>query len=137
MQSWAELASVLHAAAQATQPGGAIVVLSQLAEPPGRTLRLLASLETGPGLAGAIASSEADDTLPAATLLRLRSEFGLYLVSRLSRETVEELGLGYIDQAQELERLSRGLGASLLLGGAGHRPLLPLAAAVDSNVSHV
>ncbi len=135
MQSWEELASLLHAAAQATQPGGAIVVLSQLSQPPGRTVRLLASLETGPGLAGAIASSEANDTLPAATLLRLRSEFGLYLVSRLSRETVEELGLGYIDQPQEVERLSRERGTSLLLGGAGHRPLPSLSEPVGGRLS--
>jgi hypothetical protein len=136
MQSWEELASVLHSAALATQPGGAIVVLSQLAQPPGRTVRLLASLETGPGLAGAIASSEADDTLPASTLLRLRSEFGVYVVSRLSRETVEELGLGYIDQPQEIERLSRGRGVSLLLGGAGHRPLASLAEPVAGRSAH-
>jgi nickel-dependent lactate racemase len=92
-QTWENVARALAAAEHVLDDDGAIVVCSDLAEPPGPALQCLAGADDPGGALRQIARRRLPDALEAVQLARSLARGKVYLVSRLDDETVEALGI--------------------------------------------
>ncbi|EMI21362.1 hypothetical protein RMSM_01700 [Rhodopirellula maiorica SM1] len=137
--SWANLARAIVAAASHTQPGGTIVLWSQIDDSPSDRLvlrlssdRELDELEHDDqeGSAEELAEQSMlgqsedgfiiwDDSIAIAdSIQRVRSEYRLLLHSKLSTEMAESLGLGAIESLDALEHLSKSFDSCGILRAA-------------------
>lgn len=119
-QTWENFGRALFAAASVVTDGGAIVLCTDLHCPPGPALQRLTALEEGEATFRRIRRERSPDAVAAALLWTLRQRLRLYLLSGLESETVEELGLGYVSRAEEVNRLSQRYDSWILLADA-HR----------------
>lgn len=123
-QTWENFGRALFAASQAVADGGAIVLCTELCRPPGPALRSLAILDNQPELFQQAIRRERSEDAPSACLLaQIIPRVRVYLLSRLTGEAVEELGIGYVQEATEVQRLSRQHSSCILLGNAQHAML--------------
>ena len=60
------------------------------------------------------------DATTATLLAETRERVQVYLLSELDSEAVEDLGVGFVGDAEEVERLSRQYASCILLGNAHH-----------------
>ena len=121
-QTWREVARALRAATQYANPGGSIVVCTQLRESVGKSLRRLSdSHHSRDSIAKKLSQERTDDALPAAVVLEATRDYHVYLTSELSRGSVENLGLGVIETEDQLSHLVSQHATCTVLGSAQHR----------------
>ena len=119
-QTWETFARALFAASSAVTEDGAIVLCTNLRRKPGPALRRLANWAQGDALPTKIRRDRAPDPLSATLLAEVRQHSRVYLLSGLSEETVEQLGIACVTQPTQIDRLTRQHDSCLLLGNAQH-----------------
>ena len=124
-QTWHNLARALHAASRIVSEEGTIVLCTQLAVPPGPALRRLATADEDRALERTLQRQRSADALPAWMLLEARRNSRVLLLSQLDGETVEDLGLGFVEQAEDIDRLGRQHDSCILLANAQHACPVP------------
>jgi len=118
-QTWDNFARALFAASQAVTEGGAIVLCTNLRNPPGPAMRRLAKLDGEPeNLERTLRGRRFEDALSAILLAATIQRAKVYLLSGLDGDFVEDLGLGHVENSGEIERLSRQYPSCILLGNA-------------------
>ncbi len=122
-QTWDNFSRALFSAGRAVCDGGAIVLCTELSCPTGAALRQLKGDATDEQLLHALQRERSDDAVAAAMLATERIRARVYLLSNLEQDDVEELGIGYVASADEVERLSRQFDSCILLGNAQHAML--------------
>jgi nickel-dependent lactate racemase len=118
-QTWENAARALHAASVMVQQDGAIVLCTELACPPGPALQRLAVGDED-RMYDDIRGLETPDAIAASMLLVAREQARVYLLSKLDSETVEDLGVGFVSDPEDVSRLSERHESCILLGNA-HR----------------
>jgi nickel-dependent lactate racemase len=119
-QTWINLARVLEAASQVVTEDGAIAICSDLAATPGPAMRCLAESDSVEDTLRTINRQRAVDAIPAAWLLHVLQDHAVFLLSRLDENTVEDLGMAYMSDAEDLIRLSHRFNGCITLRGAQH-----------------
>ncbi len=119
-QTWDNVCLALSAAADVTQPDGAIAICSELATPAGEALQMLAGADSLAEAEHAIRKSPPADALAALELARALADHHVYLLSRLPSRDVEELGMVAVSHPGELAHLARSRPLCLLLSGGQH-----------------
>lgn len=105
-QAWLHFARALHTANKCTSPGGSIVICSSLGGSVGAGLQRLRQTHRSPAaVAKQLAKDNYDDALAAATVLQAIRDHHVYLVSDIKKSSVESLGVGVIENAEQLSRL--------------------------------
>jgi hypothetical protein len=124
-QTWDNFARALAAAGRVVTEEGVIAICCDLDTPPGAALSCLAENEVAEVALRAINRQRADDALPAAWLLHILERHTVFLLSRLDEPVVEDLGMAYLANAEDLARLSLQFDSCITLRGAHH--LVPTA----------
>lgn len=126
-QTWDNFARALHAAKRIADDEAVIVLCTEIAQSPGAALQQLQEFDSvdAPDL---LDSSEPDG-ISAALLALTRDDARVLLLSQLDQDTVEDLGMGFVDDAEAVKRLTRQFESCILLGAA-HRTA-PVAAISD------
>ena len=107
---WHDIGRGLHEAARRLKPGGSVVVCSNLRQRPGPQLKrlsstALSSAESTKKQSIASSSPILDDLLAASMIARIREDHHIYLVSELSNELVEGLGMAVLENEEQLNQL--------------------------------
>ena len=127
-QTWENVVRAADAALAYAEPEATIVIWSSLQEPPDGALLTLDSETGSDGEADNLSQSGDDsDGLPrwdrfselARALSRVTAKHRLMIHSHLERESVEPIGIGVIDSAEELANLSRNFESCGVLRAAG------------------
>jgi len=122
-QTWDNFSRALFSAARAVRDGGAIVLCTEMSCPPGPALQKLRADASDDQLMLALKRDRSEDAVAAALLVSERLRAHVYLLSYLESEVVEDLGLGHVADADDVERLSRRFESCILLGNAQHAVL--------------
>ncbi len=117
-QTWENFARALHAAMQATADSGAIALLTDLQASPGHALARLTSGESGDELQRHLSREHSPDAHAAAILADARERYDIFLLSGLDRDLVEGIGLGHVEDPEQLIRLAARQRSITLLGSA-------------------
>ena len=120
VQTWENFARALSAALAAVADDGVILLCTDLRCPTGPALQLLASLNDAPEAIREIRRARSPDAVSAALLVEARERTQVYLLSGLDGETVEELGVGYVTDEDEVDHLCQQFDSFVLLADA-HR----------------
>ncbi len=104
-QTWANVGRALAGTAELVAEGGAVVICSNLSEPPGRSLGRLIGNPDLDTAARKILHDHDPDSWPAWYLAQALRRGPVYLLSQLSDETVEDMGLAPVESVDDLERL--------------------------------
>jgi len=122
-QTWDNFSRALFSASRAVRDGGAIVLCTELSCLPGPALQKLKADADEDQLMLALTRDRSEDAVAAALLVTERLRGHVYLLSNLASDTVEELGLGFVADADDVQRLSRQFESCILLGNAQHAVL--------------
>lgn len=117
-QTWENVGRALHVARHLIRPGGTIVVTSALHESIGRSLLRLSGSDPSEKIESRIKRDKRREALVAALILQLRREGRILLLSDLPTEHVESLGIGAVEDAQQLLRLLEGHDSCAVVRGA-------------------
>lgn len=117
-QTWENVGRALHVARHLVQPGGTVVVTSQLRESIGRSLLRLTGSDPSEKIESRIIRDRRREALAAALILQLRQEGRVLLLSDLPAERVESLGIGAIEDVSQLVRLLEGHDSCAIVRGA-------------------
>lgn len=122
-QTWDNLARAIFAARGVVAAGGAIVLCTELDRPLDPALRhLRAGLDLDDVLRG-IRRERTPGAAAASQLAQAIDQAQVYLLSGLSAEEVEELGIGYVEQPGDIQRLLEQRPNCTLLAHAQHAVL--------------
>jgi nickel-dependent lactate racemase len=116
-QSWAHVGRAAAIASRIVADEGAIVVCSELADPPGQAVQLLGDQNDPEVVLRAVRASDAADAMAAFELARARRKAHVFLLSQLDSEVVEGLGLAPAEQPEDVERLAARRESVALVGG--------------------
>lgn len=116
-QSWDNVGRALAAMAVVVDQEGAMVLCSDLSEPPGPGIERLVGAEDLEQVEREIDSDRPADTLAALELIRAAQRGKVYLVSRLDEDFVEDLGLLPV-ASEQLSRLAARYGSCIVLENA-------------------
>jgi nickel-dependent lactate racemase len=106
-QRWENVGRALAAAENLLVDGGAVVICSNLDQPPGESLgRLIGSTDLEK-TERKLLHDHGDDSMPAWHLARALQRGPVYLLSQLDAETVEDMGLAPVANLQEIVRLAQ------------------------------
>ena len=130
-QTWTNFGRALHAASQVVQDQGVIVLCTDLQCGPGPALQRLSSRDDDSTLAHELNRDRSKDAVSASLLVEARQRNHIYLLSGLAAEAVEDLGLGYISENQEISHLIQQFESCILLANA-HRAVLITDEATES-----
>ncbi len=119
-QNWEDFARALSAAMSAVADGGAILLCTDLHCLPGPALQALSAWNDDGAAAREIRRARSPDAVSAALLADALQRAQVYLLSGLDQETVEDLGVGYVSDAEEVNHLCRQFASFLVLADA-HR----------------
>lgn len=119
-QTWENFARALSTALAAVDDAGVILLCTDLRCLPGPALQTLTTLNEAPEALREIRRARSPDALSAALLAEARDRIQVYLLSGLDGETVEELGVGYVSQEEEVDHLCQQFDSFLVLADA-HR----------------
>jgi nickel-dependent lactate racemase len=123
-QSWLSVARAIFAAQRWVSPQGSIVIASQLQQAVGKGLGRLRNPHQSPeAIAKKLASDPSDDAIAAAVILQAISSHHVYLISELRSDALESLGLGAINDPEQLTRLISQHAACTVVEAAQHRTL--------------
>ena len=106
-QTWHNVATAIAAAETVLESDGVIVVYSELSDPPGRAIGLLADSDDYLTVEREILHCPSSDSYPAVQLCRALQRSSIYLRSQLRPSVVANLGITPIESDSELERLSQ------------------------------
>ena len=106
-QTWENLARALFAASQVVDDNGAILICSELQE------KLPQEMKTTWEDDGH--DQTAVDTISSRVIDDIRERYRLYLLSGLDSEAVEDVGMAYVADADEVARLARRSGSCILI----------------------
>lgn len=104
-QTWASVGRALAGTAELVAEGGAVVICSNLSEPPGHSLGRLVGNPDLDAAARKILHDHDRDSWPAWHLAQALRRGPVYLLSQLGEETVEDLGLAPVESVDDLARL--------------------------------
>ena len=104
-QTWDNLARAYSALAKTTSPGGSIVLCTNIDGPLPGVIQLLSSNDATQNLHEQLKQHPEVDVQTAAEILRLRSEYHLYLLSHLNHDDVESIGLAHIESPDQINNL--------------------------------
>ncbi len=104
-QTWTNFARALHSGKAAVKNKGTIVIRSRIAIRPSHSLRRLTSLESAASIEKQLSKEHALDTLSASLLSEYLQNNRIFMQCDLPQDAVEDLGVGYIADNQQLERL--------------------------------
>lgn len=124
-QSWDNFSRALHAAQQVCAKDGTIVLCTDLSCKPGPALKRLGTSEDKERLLQRLGNDRSADAISAWLLLDARDTSHVFLLSRLDEASVESLGIGYIDEPRQVNRISRQSDSCILLANA-HRAVMSL-----------
>jgi len=122
-QTWQNVSRAIEAAESVLEPGGSIVICSELAEPPGGALSRLAGDDDYLVVEREILQNPSTDSSIAMQLCRALHRGPVYLRSQLRSSLGEGLGFTPIESDSELDRLSQAHRPCLILEEA--QRLLP------------
>lgn len=117
-QTWENVGRALHVARHLIRPGGTVVVTSQLKEPIGRSLLRLSGSDSSERIENRIKRDRRREALAAALILQLRQDGRVLLLSDLPVEHVESLGVGAIEDVNQLVRLLESHDSCAIVRGA-------------------
>jgi len=106
VQTWESVGRALATAENLVAEGGAVAICSNLGEPPGHSLGRLIGNADLEAAERRIMHDHDSDSMPALRLARALQRGPVYLLSQLSDETVEDLGLAPVDSVDDLVRLA-------------------------------
>jgi len=129
-QTWHNLGRALAAAEGVLEPGGCLVICSELAEPPGVALSQLFGNEEYQVIQRAIQQNPGPDSHPAMQLCQALQRGTVYLRSQLNPSVAESLGFMPLESDGELEHLAQTLRPCIVLEEA--QRLLPSLAEVEA-----
>jgi nickel-dependent lactate racemase len=105
-QTWANVGRALAAAEQLVAEGGAVAICSNLSEKPGHSLGRLIGNADVEAAERKISHDHDSDSWAALQVARALQRGPVYLLSQLSDETVEDLGLAPVESVDDLIRLA-------------------------------
>jgi nickel-dependent lactate racemase len=105
-QNWQNVGRALANAEPLLDEGGAVVVCSNLEQPPGESLGRLIGSDDLEKAERKIFRDHAADSVPAWHAARALQRGPVYFLSRLDDETVEDLGFAPVNSIEELARLA-------------------------------
>jgi hypothetical protein len=120
-QTWENVARVLFMAENYVNENGKIAVATNLETKPGPPFRWLSGIEENDSIEQHLLKSHHPQSLAAIEILRSRSKHVVYLLSKLPREVVEELGIAAMVDTDELEHVIGSSDSCLVISGAQHR----------------
>jgi nickel-dependent lactate racemase len=126
-QTWDNLGRALAAALRVVTEGGAIVLCTDLAKPPGPAVQGLVNAEDLSAALHHIFKQRATDTLAATELAAAMERARIYLLSRLEAEFVEDLGIAPVEEAEDIVRLAGRSESCIVLANAQYAVATPLA----------
>lgn len=105
-QTWLNLARAIYSAQNCVQHGGSIVVCTSLSGAIGAGLKRLRQPDKSADVIMQQLSSDAHaDSIAAAVILNATADHHVYLASELRKSSVESLGLGVIEDQEQLAHL--------------------------------
>jgi hypothetical protein len=118
--SWDDLGAALDAAQKLIVPGGRIVVLSDLAAPPGPGINLIRNCRSAKSALQPLRKAAPPDVLAASQIACAAGRTSIYLLSRLDGSLVEELFMTPLEHEREATRLLETCDGCVVLAGAQH-----------------
>jgi nickel-dependent lactate racemase len=118
LQNWSSVGHALKAALSLVADDGAIVLCTELESPPGLALRAIANSADPETAAPRLRKLRSHDAEVARLLVESQERVRIYLLSHLSEDSVEALGLGYVQSATEIARLATRYDSCILLPDA-------------------
>lgn len=117
-QSWDQVAAAIDVARRVVERDGRIVVLSQLNQPRGPGLDLLAQVRNPHEAINPIAASSPPDYLAATRISKAAEWANIYLLSQLPAEQIEDLFLIPLANETEAEKLLTGDDTKIIIESA-------------------
>lgn len=117
---WSQLGRAVATARRLVNPGGRIVILSQLAEEPGDGIEFLRTCEEPADAIQPLRSSTPPDLIPATQLAGAAGWARIFLLSELDSGLIEDLFMYPLADIDEVERILESSESVALLGAAQH-----------------
>lgn len=121
-QNWENFGRALYAASHACAESGTIVLCTDLRCQPGPALQCLVGHGRSVDILNRLSNECSADAVSASLLIEACESKHVFLLSGLTEQTVEELGLGYISEPNDIIRLSHRHSSCILLADA-HRAM--------------
>jgi nickel-dependent lactate racemase len=120
-QTWDNVARAIVTAQSNISKSGSIVVVTQMETRVEGALTILAGIDSEAKMYKRIAESTLANSAVAKTVLDVRTRNPIFLLSRLKRNPIESIGLGFVEDFGEIERLAKKVSSCLVLGSAQNR----------------
>ncbi len=117
-QTWDNVARSLVAALPLVSSDGALVAVTELAEPPGEAIRMLADRDDLSATRRRMKKKQSPDVPAAAQLARILEQSKVFLASQLSEEAIEDLGIAHVANPADVARLARRTASCLIVSSA-------------------
>ena len=117
-QGWIHIARALHSSSQLVSDGGMIVLCTELDCPPGKALLQLSDQAGMPAEEDEENTGTSPDALAAEQLALAGERARIYMLSRLTREVVERLGIAHVSEASQICRLGNQCDSVIVLAEA-------------------
>lgn len=118
--SWDDLGAALDAAQKLVIQGGRIIVLSDLAAPPGPGIELIRSSRSAKAALQPLRKAAPPDVLAATQLASAAEWASIYLLSQIDANVVEETFMTPLENQQDVTRLLESCDGCIVLAGAQH-----------------
>lgn len=118
--SWSDLGAALQAAQKLIVQGGKIIVLSDLAAPPGPGIELIRSSRSAKAALQPLRKAAPPDVLAASQIAAAAEWASIYLLSKLDSQLVEEAFMTPLEHDREAARLLQTCDGCVVLAGAQH-----------------
>jgi nickel-dependent lactate racemase len=121
-QNWENFGRALYAASHACEDSGTIVLCTDIRCQPGPALQCLVGHGRSVDILNRLNNESSADAVSASLLIDACESKHVFLLSGLTEQTVEELGLGYVSEPGDIIRLSQRHPSCILLADA-HRAM--------------
>ncbi|MEO1495997.1 MAG: hypothetical protein AAFV43_02480 [Planctomycetota bacterium] len=119
-QTWSDLARALATADQLVASDGAVVLWTDFDQPIGPALSQLGDCDNYDHAASELAEETGDEALFAWRLAQALERGPVFWRSRLPRTTIDDLGVGVLEDESQLLRLAERFGTCILLEQPQH-----------------
>ena len=119
-QTWPNVARALHAARAAIRNNGTIVLRTKVHQTPGVSLRRLTSLDSPEKIEKHLSKESGPDTLTASLLSEYLQRARIFMQAKLPQDAVEDLGVGFVADEHQIEKLLGSSGRCIWLPSAQH-----------------
>lgn len=118
--NWSDLGAALEAAQKLIVHGGRIIVLSDLAAPPGPGIELIRASRSPKSALQPLRKAAPPDVLTATQIASAAEWASIYLLSKLDSQVVEETFMTPLEHEREATRLLESCDGCIVLPGAQH-----------------